>query len=81
MRGNLQRGANGQAMQALVSGDAIDSTFNPDESADGVNKNAVWEGAPAECGREIRGVRRPVKGQAGAAALMNFLLKKAPGWH
>jgi hypothetical protein len=80
VRGNLQRGANGQAMQALVSGDAIDGAINLDESADGVAIDAAWEGAPTVCGREIHGVRRPAGGQASAGVAMNFLLKKAPGW-
>ena len=68
------------AVQALVSGDAIDGAFNLDESADGVAMDAVWEGAPADCGREIRGLRRPAEGQPNAGPAMNFLLKKAPGW-
>ena len=80
VRGSLQRDASGQAMQALVSGDAIDGAFNLDESADGVAMDAVWEGAPANCGREIRGLRRPAEGRANAEPAMNFLLKKAPGW-
>lgn len=47
VRGNLQRSASGQAMQALVSGDAIGGAFNPNESANGVAMDTVWEGAPA----------------------------------
>lgn len=80
VRGKLQRSADGKAMQALVSGDAIDGAFNLDESADGVNMDAAWEGAPADCGREIRGLRRPAEGRNNAEPAMNFLLKKAPGW-
>lgn len=80
VRGNLQRGTSSQAVQALVSGDAIGGAFNLDESADGVTTDAVWEGAPANCGREIRGVRRPAEGRANTEPTMNFLLKKAPGW-
>ena len=80
VRGNLQRGASGKAVQAVVSGDAIDGAFNLDESANGVAMDAVWEGAPANCGREIRGQRRPAEGKSNAEPAMNFLLKKAPGW-
>lgn len=84
VRGQLQRSGaqtpGSGAVQALVSGDAIDGAFNLDESADGVAMDAVWEGAPANCGREIRGLRRPAEGQPNAGPAMNFLLKKAPGW-
>jgi hypothetical protein len=80
VRGKLQRSADGKALQALVSGDAIDGAFNLDESADGVNMDAVWEGAPANCGREIRGLRRAAEGTSNAEPVMSFLLKKAPGW-
>jgi hypothetical protein len=84
VRGQLQRSGaqtpGSGAVQALVSGDAIDGAFNLDESADGVAMDAVWEGAPASCGREIRGLRRPAEGQPNAGPAMNFLLKKAPGW-
>ena len=80
VRGRLQRGASGQAMQALVSGDAIGSVFNLDELADGVAMDAVWEGAPANCGRGIRGLRRPAEGRASAELAMNFLLTNTPNW-
>jgi hypothetical protein len=80
VRGSLQRSASGQAIQAQVSGDAIGGAFNLDESADGVTTDAVWEGAPADCGREIRGSRRSAEGRTNTEATMNFLLKKAPGW-
>ncbi len=84
VRGQLQRSATeapgSGAVQALVSGDAIAGAFNLDESADGVAMDAVWEGAPANCGREMRGLRRPAEGRANAEPAMNFLLKKAPGW-
>ena len=84
VRGQLQRSVlqapATRTVQALVSGDAIDGAFNLDESADGVAMDAVWEGAPADCGREIRGLRRPVEGRPNAAPAMNFLLRKAPGW-
>lgn len=84
VRGSLQRStgqpAGSGAVQALVSGDAIEGVFNLDESADGVAMDAVWEGAPADCGREIRGLRRPAEGRTNTGPAMHFLLKKAPGW-
>jgi hypothetical protein len=84
VRGSLQR-STGQpvgsgAVQALVSGDAIEGVFNLDESADGVAMDAVWEGAPADCGREIRGIRRPAEGRTDTGPAMNFRLTKVPGW-
>lgn len=80
VRGRLQRQANDQAIEALVSGDVISGEFNLDESADGQRIDAVWTGdvTPAGCGREIRGVRLPAQDQAGEP--MNFVLTKVPGW-
>lgn len=80
VRGHLKRRTQGNDRQALVSGDVTDGAFNLDESADGVTMDAVWEGAPGNCGREIRGQRRPAEGRAPAEPAMNFLLQKAPGW-
>ena len=80
VRGHLRRSTAGNDRQALVSGDLIDGAFNLDESADGVAMDAVWEGAPGDCGREIRGLRRPVEGRTPAEPALNFLLRKAPGW-
>lgn len=84
VRGSLKRSVDrhpgGSDVQAQVSGDAIDGAFNLDESADGIHMDAVWEGAPTNCGREIRGLRRPAEGRPASEPTMNFLLKKATGW-
>ena len=80
VRGQVRRSTAGTDRQALLSGDVISGAFNLDESADGVQMDAVWEGAPGDCGREIRGLRRPAEGRPATEPAMNFLLKKAPGW-
>jgi len=80
VHGNLQRSASDQSIQAQVSGDAISGAFNLDNSADGVSTDAAWERAPADCGREIRGLRRLAEGRSNAEPVKDFLLKKAPGW-
>lgn len=82
VRGNLKRTTPGNDRQALVSGDVTNGEFNLDESADGVAMDAVWEGAvtPSGCGQELRGIRRPAEGRATLEPVMNFVLKKAPGW-
>ena len=80
VRGQIQRHGAGNDTPALVSGDVIDGEFNLDESRDGTQIDAVWTGAPTNCGREVRGLRRPAEGRPGAEPVMNFLLKKPPGW-
>lgn len=83
VRGSLKRSTAGNDRQALVSGDVSNGDeFNLDESADGVNMDAVWEGnvTPNGCGLELRGIRRPAEGRDTGEAVMNFVLKKTPGW-
>jgi hypothetical protein len=82
VRGNLKRSTPGNDRQALVSGDVTSGEFNLDESADGVTMDAVWEGnvTASGCGQELRGIRRPAEGRATTEVVMNFVLKKAPGW-
>ena len=82
VRGNLKRSSPGNDRAALVSGDVTSGEFNLDESADGVNMDAVWEGnvTPSGCGQELRGIRRPAQGSQSEEPVMNFVLKKAPGW-
>jgi hypothetical protein len=83
VRGSLKRSSSGNDRQALVSGDVTQGEFNLDESADGVNMDAVWEGnvVPNGCGQELRGVRRSAEGRGTPAEPpMNFVLKKVPGW-
>lgn len=82
VRGNVKRSAaiTGKDLKALVSGDVLDGEFALDESADGVNIDAVWIGQPQDCGQSIRGTRRPAEGSPAGEVELNFLLKKAPGW-
>jgi hypothetical protein len=82
VRGSLKRSSPGNDRQARVSGDVTQGEFNLDESADGVNMDAVWEGSvvPSGCGQELRGIRRPAEGSGSRDAVMNFVLKKTPGW-
>ncbi|WP_439521029.1 hypothetical protein [Hydrogenophaga sp.] len=82
VRGNLKRSTAGNDRTALVSGDVTQGEFNLDESADGIAMDAVWEGdvTPSGCGQELRGIRRPAQGSPSNDPVMNFVLKKAPGW-
>lgn len=80
VRGRLKRTDIGNDREALLSGDVVDGEANFDESADGVALDAVWIGEPAACGLELRGTRRPADGRPADAPVLNFLLKKAPGW-
>lgn len=80
VRGRLKRTDTGNDREGLLSGDVVDGEANFDESADGVALDAVWIGEPAACGLELRGTRRPADGRPADAPVLNFLLKKAPGW-
>ncbi len=83
VRGSLKRSTAGNDRQAVVSGDVANGEFNLDESADGVNMDAVWEGdvTPSGCGQELRGIRRSAEGRGTPPEpVMNFVLKKVPGW-
>lgn len=80
VRGELRRSTAGQDLSAQVSGDVTDGVFNLDESDDGVAMSAVWTGEPADCGREIRGTRRPAEGRPASDAVLRFRLHKLPGW-
>ena len=82
VRGHVKRSTPGNDRQAQASGDVTSGEFNLDESADGVNMDAVWEGSvtPSGCGQELRGLRRAAEGRSAAEPVMNFVLKKVPGW-
>ncbi|MGE0351231.1 hypothetical protein [Hydrogenophaga sp.] len=83
VRGSLKRSTPGNDRQAQVVGDVTNGgEFHLDESADGVTMDAVWEGevTASGCGQELRGVRRPAEGRGSGEPLMQFVLKKAPGW-
>ena len=82
VRGSLKRSSAGNDRAALVSGDVTNGEFNLDESTDGIRMDAVWEGdvTPSGCGEELRGIRRPAQGRPTDEPVMNFVLRKAPGW-
>ncbi|WP_234267560.1 hypothetical protein [Hydrogenophaga sp. NFH-34] len=80
VRGSLSRSAPGNDRKAFVSGDVEDGEFNLDESADGVTMDAVWVGAPRDCGRELAGDRLPAEGRAASEPVLRFLLRRRPGW-
>lgn len=80
VRGHLKRSTDGNDTQALVSGDVVDGEFNLDESADGVTMDAVWAGAPLDCGLTLRGIRRPAEGRLAGQPSLYFRLEKTPGW-
>lgn len=80
VRGELRRTAAGQDLTARVSGDVTDGVFNLDESDDGVAMSAVWAGEPEDCGRSLRGTRRPAEGRPAGEPTLHFHLRKLPGW-
>lgn len=82
VRGRLRRSGQGADLEAEVAGDVgNDGEFNLDESADGRTMDAVWTGQPSDCGRTIRGQRRPAEGRPDAGPALQFLLQRAPAGH
>lgn len=77
VRGRLRRSGPGADLEAEVSGDVTDGEFNLDESADGRTMDAVWTGLPTDCGRTIRGVRRPAEGRSPGEPVLQFLLQRS----
>lgn len=77
VRGRLRRSGPGADLEAEVSGDVTDGEFNLDESADGSTMDAVWTGLPTDCGRTIRGVRRPAEGRDAVGPALQFLLQRS----
>ena len=61
--------------------DVADGEFNLDESANGVDLDAVWTGVPQACGNEFQGTRRPAEGRPSDEPTLRFWLKKTPGWN
>ena len=53
-----------------------------DESEDGVDMVAVWNGVAEDCGGRITitGTRRPTRGADAPDPALSFRLEKAPGW-
>ena len=78
VRGRLRRTGPGADLEAEVAGDvADDGAFSLDESADGLGMDAVWNGQPSDCGRSIRGLRRPAEARPQAGPALQFLLHRA----
>lgn len=77
VRGRLRRSGPGADLEAEVSGDVTDGEFSLDESADGRHMDAVWTGQPSDCGKSIRGVRRPAEGRTPADQPLQFLLQRS----
>ncbi len=80
VRGELRRTVDGRDLSARVSGDVHEGEFQLDESADGVTMSAVWTGVPEDCGRSIRGSRRPAEGQPLGEPVLQFRLLRQTGW-
>ncbi len=80
VRGELRRSGPGTDQLALVSGDVTQGEFNLDESEDGQRMDAVWTGEPQDCGRSLRGIRRPAEGRPANEPTLRFHLYKPPGW-
>jgi hypothetical protein len=77
VRGRLRRSGPGADLEAEVAGDVgDDGEFNLDESADGQTMDAVWSGQPTDCGRTIRGLRRPAEGRPHGGPRLHFLLQR-----
>lgn len=81
VRGELRRsGSSPDDQLAQVSGDVTNGEFNLDESQDGQRMDAVWTGEPQDCGRSLRGIRRPAEGRPATEPVLRFHLYKTPGW-
>jgi hypothetical protein len=78
VRGRLRRSGPGADLEAEVAGDVgDDGEFNLDESADGTTMDAVWTGQPTDCGRTVRGLRRPAEGRMATGPVLQFLLHRS----
>lgn len=79
VRGRLRRSGPGADLEAEVAGDVgDDGEFSLDESADGVTMDAVWIGQPGDCGRTVRGLRRPASSERSASPpALQFLLRRS----
>ncbi len=82
VRGELLRGTGGQMRRSIVSGDVTEGEFHFDESEDGVDMAAVWNGVAEDCGGRltITGTRRPATGADSPDPELRFRLTKPSGW-
>jgi hypothetical protein len=77
--GRLELSDGHSTEQSLASGDLLAQTLNLDESFDGVNTDAMWEGAPAAVACSgampvLSGLRLPVTGRQKVPAPFRFRL-------
>ena len=70
-------GANRAGVQTRISGELESEDFSLEESADGVEVSAVWQGTVlgGSCGQEIRGTWNSAKNRT----LYPFVMRKLPG--
>jgi hypothetical protein len=70
-------GANRAGLQTRVSGELESEDFSLEESAEGVDVSAVWQGTvlASSCGKEIRGTWNSATNRT----LYPFVMRKLPG--
>lgn len=76
--GSVSGAINRNGERARISADIEQGEFSLEESSDGVQVSAVWQGAvvPGSCGKEIRGTWN----SSANRTLYPFVLSKLPGW-
>lgn len=75
---SLSGAINRNGERARISADIEQGEFNLEESGDGVQVSAVWQGTvvAGSCGKEIRGTWNSQSNRT----LYPFVLRKLPGW-
>ncbi|MBC7434544.1 MAG: hypothetical protein H7332_00590 [Bdellovibrionales bacterium] len=75
---SVRGGINRDGARGMVAGDVEDGELNLDESTDGLSIAAAWSGLVVanSCGKEIRGTWTPAAGEP----VLDFILRKVPGW-
>ena len=75
--GSFSGGVNRASVQSRISGELEADEFSLEESADGVQVSAVWQGTllAGSCGKEIRGTWNSATNRT----LYPFVMRKLPG--
>ena len=75
--GSFSGGVNRASVQSRISGELEAEEFSLEESADGVQVSAVWQGTllAGSCGKEIRGTWNSATNRT----LYPFVMRKLPG--